>query len=148
MISISISNGNISLVQGYFPVIWMKKWLKTLITWKWFLSTMGSFMNLQSNSRRKWLETLITWKWFLSSMGSSMCIQLISCRKWLRTLLWHSSQENGCSLVGPYEFSMHIFNMFFVLFSLCLLGFITIIIHTVNTVTFIHAIEYWHHHCC
>ena len=84
-----------------FKWITIKKWLGTLITWKRFLSSMGSSVQLQRTSFRKWLGTLITRKKFLSHMRS-MLFQIISSRKWLRTLItrkWFlSSIDSSMSL--------------------------------------------------
>ena len=47
------------------------KWPWTLITWRWLLIRVGSFMNFKIIISYKWLWTLITWKRFLISVGSS-----------------------------------------------------------------------------
>ena len=98
----------------------MRKWLGTLITRKWFLSSISSSMHLKRNSLGKlfrilitktgfspvWflyasskeqleekLGTLITMKRFHSSMSSSMILQITCYSK------WHQSQGNGFSPV-------------------------------------------------
>ena len=43
-------------------------------------------MQLKITSGRKWLGTLITRKWFLSSMSPAMCFQITRLKKWLGTL--------------------------------------------------------------
>ena len=57
-------------------------WLWTLITWKRFLTSMGSSKYYQFTMLLKCFRTLFTWKWFLASMDSSMPDQMKSCLNW------------------------------------------------------------------
>ena len=59
------------------------KWPWTLITWRWLLTSVGSFMNFKIIISYKWLWTLITWKRFLISVGSFMNFKITFLWKWL-----------------------------------------------------------------
>ncbi len=63
-----------------------RKLLGTLITWKRFLPSMGSFVILHTTSFRKWLGTLITCRRFLPSMDCFVHLQWTANRKQLGTL--------------------------------------------------------------
>ena len=67
------------------------KWLWTLITWKRFLTSVGSSVNFQITILWKWLWTLITWKMFLTNVGFSMNFKMAISWKWLLTLVTKKS---------------------------------------------------------
>ena len=70
-----------------FKIAILWKWLWTFITWKRFLTSVGSDMNFNIAISWKWLWTLITWKRFLTSVGSSVNFQITILWKWLWTLI-------------------------------------------------------------